>query len=471
MEEDMNSTYKTFKELQDRWRVAGPIPRANYNDVWRNYHHHVEIFYDFLHLNRELRDLDFRHNLEEKEKLAERAEALVLEPDLTLAFRELQTLHKIWKEDIGPVAREHRDSIWDRFSRATKAIHQRRQDLLQEQEKRFETNLKAKSEIILALNDLAAKVSNNHRELQIQIKAFEKLREQFFKLGKVPQKDNESVWTAFKNATRQFNRHKNSFYRNLKKEQQENLEKKRALLERAKALQDSEEWEIATPELKRIQQEWKEIGHVPHKFSDKIWKQFKTCCNAYFDRYNASRNKAQHQERDLMNRYNALLETLKSFKLSGNRESDFQKIQEFTASWKELGSLPHHKKHLNVKFQKIIDALLRKLGIDKEEAEILKSEDRIQELEGADNNRAIEVERQFIRKKLDEIKSEIIQLENNLLFFSDQSTQNSLYQEALANIEKRQETLAEWKEKLKTLNIMRNSLQREEEKEASEDKE
>lgn len=471
MEEDMNSTYKTFKDLQERWREAGPIPRANYNDVWRNYQHHVEIFYDFLHLNRELRDLDFRHNLEEKEKLAERAEALVLEPNLTLTFRELQTLHKIWKEDIGPVAREHRDAIWDRFSNATKAIHQRRQELLQEQEKKFETNLKAKNDIILALNELEANVSDSHRDLQLQIKSFEKLREQFFKIGKVPQKENESVWSAFKNATRKFNRYKNSFYRNLKKEQQENLEKKRALLERARALQDSEDWDIATPELKRIQQEWKETGHVPHKFSDKIWKQFKTCCNAYFDRYNASRNKAQDQERDLLNRYNSLLETLKSYKLSGNREADFQKIQEFTTAWKELGALPHQKKHLNVKFQKIIDALLRKLGIDKEEAEILRSEDRIQDLEGADDNRAIEVERQFIRKKLDEIKAEIIQLENNLLFFSDQSTQNPLYLEVLSNLEKRQETLAEWKEKLKTLNIMRNSLQREEEKETSEDQE
>ena len=134
-EEDINTTYKHFKELQERWRTSGPIPKDKYNTAWNSYHHHVEIFYDFLHLNRELRDLDFRHNLEEKEKLTERAEALVQEPDLTKAFRELQTLHKIWKEEVGPVAREHRDAIWDRFSSATKAIHQRRQDQFQEQEK------------------------------------------------------------------------------------------------------------------------------------------------------------------------------------------------------------------------------------------------------------------------------------------------------------------------------------------------
>lgn len=467
MEEDMNSTYKTFKDLQERWRSAGPIPRTNYNDVWRNYQHHVEIFYDFLHLNRELRDLDFRHNLEEKEKMTERAEALVQEPDLTKAFRELQTLHKIWKEEVGPVAREHRDAIWDRFSSATKAIHQRRQDQFQEQEKKYEDNLEAKNEIIIALKQLASQVSNNHKDLQSQIKAFEKLREQFFNIGKVPQKNNETVWSAFKQATRQFNRTKNAFYRNLKKEQQDNLENKRALLERARALQDSTDWDMATSELKRIQQEWKEIGHVPHKFSDKIWKQFKTCCNAYFDRYNANRNKAQHQERDLIHKCNTLLDALKAFKLSGNRDTDFQKIQEITASWKELGSLPHHKKHLHAKFQKIIDALLKKLGIDKDEAEILRSEDRIQELEGGEDNRAIEIERQFIRKKLDELKSEIIQLENNLQFFSNQSTHNPLYQEVFTNITKRKETLTEWKEKLKTLNIMRNSLQREEEKDDS----
>jgi hypothetical protein len=463
MEEDMNSTYKNFKDLQERWRAAGPIPRSNYNDVWRNYQHHVEIFYDFLHLNRELRDLDFRHNLEEKEKLVSKAEALGQEPDLNKAFRELQLLHKIWKEEIGPVARELRDEIWERFSNATKVLHQRRQDHLHELDKRYEGNLALKIELITRIQAIAAEVANNHKELQSQIHEVEKLRDQFFKTGKVPQKDNETVWNTFKGATRQFNRAKNAFYRNLKRDQQDNLTKKQALLDRAKALQASVDWDVATPEFKRIQQEWKEIGHVPHKFSDKIWKQFKNCCNTYFERYNANRSKTQNQENKIFVKATALLDQLKQFKLSGNRDSDFQIIQAFYTDWSEISeALPHHKMHLNTRFQKIIDALMRKSGINKEKAEMMRYEDRIQELEGAEDNRAIEQERQIIRKKIDEVKSEIIQLENNLLFFSNQSSQNPLYQEVVANLEKRQAALEDWQDKLKTLNIMRNSLRREE---------
>lgn len=468
VEEDMNSTYKTFKELQERWRTAGPIPRASYNDIWRTYQHHVEIFYDFLHLNRELRDLDFRHNLEEKEKLAERAEALVAEPDLNKAFRELQMLHKIWKEELGPVSRENREAIWERFSNATKAIHQRRQDHLHALDKRYEENLIAKQDIIKALEKLTSNIAQEHKPLQLQIKEMETLRAQFFKIGKVPQKDNELVWNTFKAVSGKFNRAKNSYYRNQKKEQQDNLEKKRALLERAKALQDSEEWDIATPEMKRIQQEWKEIGHVPHKFSDKIWKQFKSCCNTYFDRYNTHKNVNQSAERDSVQKANTILDALKAFTLTGDKEHDFKKIQEFSEAWKAIKSLPNHKKHMNSRFQKIVDALLRKLGMDKEQAEIMQYGDRINELEGSDDNRAIEHERQIIRKKIDELKAEIIQLENNLQFFSNQSSENPLYQEVVSSLAKKKENLDEWLDKLKALNIIRNNLRREVEAENSE---
>ncbi|MGY8916342.1 MAG: DUF349 domain-containing protein, partial [Flavobacteriales bacterium] len=197
VEEDINTTYKNFKDLQERWRTAGPIPRTNYNDVWRTYHHHIEIFYDFLHLNRELRDLDFKHNLEEKLRLIQRAEALANEPDLSMAFQELQTLHKIWKEDVGPVDKEHRELIWEAFSNATKVLHQRRQDHYKEMDKVYEENLVKKNEIIESIKAIAADMANNHKALQQQMKKIEELRESFFKAGKVPQKVNEQTWAAF----------------------------------------------------------------------------------------------------------------------------------------------------------------------------------------------------------------------------------------------------------------------------------
>ncbi|MGX1929454.1 DUF349 domain-containing protein [Flagellimonas sp. 2504JD4-2] len=469
VEEDINTTYKNFKELQENWRNAGPIPRKNYNDVWRTYHHHMEIFYDFLHLNRELRDLDFKHNLEEKLKLVERAEALADEPDINKAFRELQMLHKIWKEDIGPVAKEQREEVWERFSNATKAMHSRRQAHYQELEKDFEKNLEKKQEIIASITTIAENVSNNHRALQQQIREIEALRESFFKAGKVPQKVNEQTWSAFKEAVRNFNRNKNAFYKNQKKDQLENLEKKKALLGLAISLKDSEDWEMATPEMKRIQSEWKKIGHVPRKYSDKIWNEFKGACNHYFDRLHAEKNESQKEEYENFEKKSACLDRLKAFQLSGDQEKDLETLKQFLAEWKQYGRIPYRKKHINGKFNKIVDALLKKLGVSRQESELLKYGDKMQQLAKSDDDHAINNERAFIRKKIDESKSEIRQLENNLQFFSNASEDNPLVKEVVQNIESHKDSLETWKAKLKKLNILKNTRNKEEEASSSEE--
>lgn len=458
VEEDINTTYRNFKDLQERWRNAGPVPRNNYNDVWRTYHHHIEIFYDFLHLNRELRDLDFKHNLEEKLKLVERAEGLAAEEDLNKAFRELQTLHKIWKEDIGPVDQEHREAIWERFSNATKAMHLRRQDHYRELEKSFAQNLEKKNEIIGKIGAIAQNVADNHRGLQQQIREVESLREAFFKAGRVPQKVNEETWARFKEAVRSFNRNKNAYYKNLKKDQQENLDKKRALLETALSLKESEDWDLATAEMKRIQEEWKHIGHVPRKYSDKIWKEFKNACNHYFDRLHASKNNANKEEAENLLKKNECLEKLKAFQLSGKREKDLAALKEIIGDWKSAGRVPFNKKGINARFNKILDALFNKLGLSRQEAELLKYGNKIQQLAKTENDEDIFRERSFIKRKISDIKAEIRQLENNLQFFSNDSENNPLVQEVVHKIERQKEAVATWKAKLKNLNILQNNL-------------
>lgn len=458
VEEDINTTYKNFKDIQERWKTAGPIPRTNYNDIWRTYHHHIEIFYDFLHLNRELRDLDFKHNYEEKLKIVERAEALVTEEDLGTAFQELQSLHKIWKEDIGPVGKEHREEIWDRFSKATKQLHQRRQEHYKELEKVYEVNLVKKNEIIDSISKIASNIATKHKELQQQIQEVEKLRDQFFKAGKVPQKVNEQTWTNFKGAVRSFNRNKNNYYKNLKKEQQINLDKKRALLDLAVSLKDSEEWDTTTQEMKRIQNEWKKIGHVPRKYSDKIWKEFKAACNHYFDRFHALKNEAHKEEAENFDQKNACLEKLKQFELSGDKDKDLAAIKELIAEWKASGRVPYNKKSINAKFNKILDAIFKKLDINRQEAELLKYGNKIQRLANNDNDYAISNERTFIRRKIDDSKNEIRQLENNLQFFSNASEDNPLVKEVIKNINNQKEALETWKAKLKKLNILENNL-------------
>ncbi|HZH70063.1 MAG TPA: DUF349 domain-containing protein [Flavobacteriaceae bacterium] len=192
VEENINTTFKHFKDIQERWREAGPIPRDGYNTVWNTYHHHVENFYDFLHLNREFRDLDFKHNLEQKLKIILRAEELAKEENINKTFRELQMLHKMWKEEIGPVAKEHREEIWDRFSAATKIIHDKRAEKQKELESKFEENLVAKNEITDAIKALTETTKDAHQSWQQSIKNLETLRAAFFKIGKVPQKDTEA---------------------------------------------------------------------------------------------------------------------------------------------------------------------------------------------------------------------------------------------------------------------------------------
>jgi len=461
VEEDINTTYKNFRELQENWRSAGPIPRTSYNDVWRTYHHHIEIFYDFLHLNRELRDLDFKHNLEEKQKLVARAEALTEVKDLGKAFRELQILHALWKEEIGPVAKEYREEIWQRFSNATKAMHQRRQDHYKKLEADYEENLVKKKEIIIAINEVASNVADNHKTLQQQIKQIETLRDAFFKAGKVPQKVNEKTWAEFKEAVRAFNRNKNSFYKNLKKGQQENLNKKRELLNIAVSLKDSEEWDTATQEMKRVQSEWKKIGHVPRRYSDKIWKDFKNACNHYFDRLHASKNSARKDETENLDKKLACLDKLKEFQLTGERDKDLTQIKAFIEEWKSYGRVPFKRKNINQKFNTIVDAIFKKLDVSRQESELLKYGNKIKDLAKPDNDTAIRKERSFIQRKIKESKTELRQLENNMQFFSNASEDSPLVKDVLKNIETHKDALDTWNAKLKKLNILENKINRE----------
>ena len=451
VEENINTTYKHFKDLQESWRNAGPIPRDKYNNVWNNYHHHVEIFYDFLHLNRDLRDLDFKHNLEQKLKIIDRAEELAKDTDSNRAFRELQVLHKIWKEELGPVGKEHREEIWERFSTATKTIHEKRQAYFQELDKAYEKNLEKKHEIIANIDAVVADETNNHNAWQKKIKEVEDLREQFFNAGKVPIKVNEATWAKFKESVRAFNRKKNAFYKNLKKEQYVNLQKKLELIEIAEANKNSEDFDVTTPLMKKIQSDWKKIGHVPRKDSDKIWKQFKDACNHYFDRYHENKNAANKEEVEALEKKNALLDSIKTLELSDDVDAGLALIKEKVAEWKAIGRVPYNKRFIDSKFNKAIDALYGKLNISRTDTELLKYTNKLEVMAGSEDKRALDNEHNFVRKKISDVKSEINQLENNLQFFSNVDDKNPLVKDVLKNIEKYRSELSVWETKLKKI--------------------
>ena len=457
LEENINTTYKHFKNLQERWRTTGPIPRDKYNNAWNSYHHHVEMFYDFLHLNRDLRDLDFKHNLDKKLKIIERAEELAQDNDIMRAFRELQELHKMWKEELGPVAKEHRESIWERFKKATKVINDKRQLYYQEIDKIHEKNLENKLEIITAINTINEEPGNSHNHWQKKIKEIEALRTSFFNAGKVPIKQNEATWAKFKDAVRTFNRHKNTFYKDLKKDQLTNLNRKLELINIAESNKESTDFEATTALMKKIQNDWKKIGHVPRKDSDKIWKQFKAACNYYFDKLNASKNAAQQELVDAFNKKQDLLEVVKTLSLPKEQKEGLEVINSYIEQWNSIGKVPGDKRYIDVKFSKALDTLYDQLNIDRQELEMMKFENKLEELKNADDNgKGLDNETNFVRKKIDEIKGQINQLENNLQFFTNVDEKNPLVKAVYDNIAKHKDGLIIWQNKLNKIKQVLN---------------
>ena len=453
-QENIKDTLKHFNELRERWKNAGAIPKDKYNHVWNNYHFHVENFYDYLHLDREARDLDFKHNLDQKLKIISRVEELVGEADINKAFRELQDLHKIWKEDIGPVSRENREEIWNRFSELTKQMHDKRELLFEAQRGTEKENLERKKEIIAQIEVLATEKVNAHSQWQSQIDKVEALRTAFFAAGKVPAEVNESTWNEFKTAVRNFNTFKNSFYKDIKKEQQDNLNKKMELVARAKALQASEDFATTTPLMKQIQEEWKLVGHVPRKYSDSIWAEFKAACNHYFEVLKTQKNEANSEEMESFEKKKAYLEQLREFQLIGEHKADLDAIKLHIENWKGLGKVPFARRHIEGKFNKILDALFEKLSLSKKETEMARFSNRVGNLSESNDTRKIENEKIFIMRKIDEVQNEIFQLENNIQFFTNTKNakkENSIVLEVRKNIEIQKETLEVWKEKLKQI--------------------
>lgn len=453
-QENIKDTLKHFNDLRERWKNAGPIPKDKYNHVWNNFHFHVENFYDYLHLDREARDLDFKHNLEQKQKIVARVEELINEADINKAFRELQDLHRIWKEDIGPVSREHRDEIWNKFSDLTKQMHDKREVLFENLRGTELENLEKKKEIIAKIEVLATEKVNAHSQWLSQIEKVEALRTAFFSAGKVPSEVNEETWAAFKTAVRNFNTFKNSFYKDIKKDQTDNLNKKTALVAKAKELQESVDFAATTPIMKQIQEEWKQIGHVPRKYSDKIWKEFKDACNHYFDKLKEQKNEENSEEVEAFDNKKAYLETLREFQLTGDHKTDLDAIKLHIETWKNFGKVPFPRRHIEGKFNKILDALFEKLSLSKKDSEMMRFSNRMGHLSESNDSRKLDNEKIFLMRKIDEVQNEIFQLENNIQFFTNTRNakkENSIVLEVRKNIAIHKESLDVWKEKLKQL--------------------
>ena len=448
------NSLKQLNDIRERWKNAGAIPKDKYNHVWNNFHFHIENFYDFLHLDREARDIDFKINLDQKQKIIARVSELVNEPDINKAFRELQDLHKIWKEDIGPVSREHREDIWKQFSDLTKQMHDKRESFYEGFRAKETDNLEKKNAIIAQLEVLAQEKVDSHQAWLNQIVKVEALRNEFFTTGKVPGEVNEATWAGFKTAVRNFNVLKNSFYKEIKKDQNDNLSKKQALVTKANELKESDDFAATTAIMKQIQEEWKLVGHVPRKFSDVLWKEFKAACNHYFERLKESKSEENSEEVAAFEKKKEYLEGLRAFELVGDHKTDLDAIKAHIEAWKSIGKVPFNRRHIEGKFNKILDALFEKLSSSKKEGDMLRFANRLDNISGSEDSRKLDNEKIFIMRKIDEVQNEIFQLENNIQFFQNTKNakkENSIVTEVRKTIERHKEELLSWKDKLKQI--------------------
>ncbi|MDO4881616.1 MAG: DUF349 domain-containing protein [Capnocytophaga sp.] len=444
---DSSNALKKYKELKEQWYEIGAIPRENYNDIWNQFNFHTENFYDYLKLTKNFQAMDFKHNLEEKNKIIQKAKELLNLSDVSKAYRELQLLHKIWKEQTGPVEKELREPIWAKFNEITKQIHDKRQVFLNNLDKVYEENLQKKNHLIEKIAQIAHEEISSHKVCQRVMNQVETLREEYLKIGKVPLQNRDEVWNRFMETCRKFTRKKNDFYRNLKKTQHENLEKKQELVAIAKANKDSSDWEVITPLMVKIQEDWQKIGHIPQKYTEQLWKEFKLACNEYFNRLNEQKNHLKKQRKEDFNKKRELFDTLKEFKLSGDKDKDMEFLEELRVSWNELSKSIEGSKELDTRFNKILNALYKKLDFNKKEIELLKYNNKLEQLCDSDNS--LIREQIFVRKKIDELRTEILKLENNLQFFSNVKEDNPLMKEAIKTIQNRKEMLLIWEEKLK----------------------
>lgn len=440
---DVKSMYNDFQEIQQRWKNIGAVPKTKYNDTWKTYHHHVERFYDLLHLNKDFRELDFKHNLEEKLKLITRAEALNELVDINVAFKELQELHRLWKEEIGPVGKEHREDVWKRFSEATKKIHDKRHQYFKELKSKYQDMIDAKLVVVDEINAFDVSGNKTHNDWQKSIVEIEALRKKYFDIGKLPYNKSEAIWQKFKAATKKFNTAKNAFYKQEKSAQSDNLKKKMELVELAESLKESDDWDTTTNTMKRIQSDWKKIGHVPRKYSDEIWKRFKSACNYYFDRLHERKNELN---KELLVVVDAKKEFLDAFKEKASLSLD--EVLAAIADWKKLGNLPRNARHLNDKFNKAVDAFLEKLDMSRADIEFLKFKNVVDGYLDQEDYRKLDSEQLFIRRKIDENVREMQQLENNLSFISNATEDNPLVQNVRRGIQEFKDELDIWQMKL-----------------------
>ena len=425
-QEDVNRTFPEFREIQNRWRNVGPVPAQNYRNLNETYQLYVEQFYDMVKINRELRDLDFKKNLEAKEQFCDAAEKLAENPNVVEAFHELQKLHEQWKE-YGPVAKEHREEIWDRFKAATAVVNRKYQAFFEGLKEQQTENLVKKTALCEKVEEIAAREVKDSTEWNTFSKEIEELQQEWRTIGFASKKENQKIYDRFRAACDSFYGRKRDFYHSYKESINANLDKKIALCEEAEQLKTSTEWKKATDQFINLQKQWKEIGAVPRKKSEQLWKRFRAACDEFF----AERDKNAKPENDFYGNLKAkqrLIEEIKAYVLNGD-DSDVSAMREFQNRWQEIGFVPFKEKDNVAKAYK--DAMAK-----------FPSPHRSGRKARAGKPQLSEKDR--LIQKYNQLEQDVVTYENNIGFFSMSKNSEPL-------VRQMQERIAQVKEELKSI--------------------
>ena len=446
-EETINVTFNRFRELQARWKEIGQVPQARVNDLWETYNLHVERFYDFVNINKELRDLDLKKNLEAKTALCEAAEALAEQSNIIEAFHKLQKLHDQWRE-TGPVAAEQKDALWERFKAASSVINRRHQEHFESVKQEQVQNLERKTALCEAAEALVNPLPTSHKEWNKASERLIELQGQWRTIGFAPKRDNTKIYDRFRAACDRFFELKHTFYAEVKGDMEQNLTLKQALCEAAELIQDSEEWKEATERLLELQAEWKKVGAVSRRHADAIWVRFRAACDHFFERKSAHFANVEDQFSANLAKKQALIEEMNNADIA---VGGYDMIKEFQRRWSEIGFVPiKHKDEIQKLYKQAVDRLFSIVrGADREQ-NMNRFKERVNSLKQS-GDRRLRSEREKLYNRVRQLEQEVATLENNIGFFSKSKGAEALIAEVQDKIAKTKREIADTIAKIKMI--------------------
>ena len=460
-DEQVRTALDKFNAIQERWKTIGDVPREKMNDLWQNYHFQIEQFFNKLKINRELRALDQKRNLEQKIQLCEQAEELVLEPSITKAFKGLQDLRARWKE-AGPVPAEQNEEIWQRFQAAANQIDERRREFYEQRKEELDNNLLAKQALIDKASELTDHTPQNIKEWNDTTAALDELLKVWKTIGPVPRDVNEEIWNKFKGMIDKHYEEKKSYFGSIRDEQNTNYQKKIELCLKAEAIAKREDWKKATEELLALQQEWKQIGATNRKVSEKVWQRFRGACDEFFAKKGEFFKERRSSEHENLAAKEAIIAELKAHQFGTDREENLAAIKDYQRRWAEVGFVPMaDKDRLQKEFRSVIDGIFEQLKISAREAEETAYRERLRNA-GADAKKFVSSEKQELQERIEKLRNDLTLWENNLGFLASSKQADLLKAEFEKKMQGARQQIALMQAKLRILNEAEKAEKKEE---------